>query len=696
MIAAREIQSDPIPAGFIRVSDAAARTGDEVRTLQWRCQEKFEPLGLAQKDAHGNWYISKAADPRLSDLETWEARDARQVGELNKSHGEKEVKRAIRIRDLLINPFQQFRGLSRTDEGLRKEFINQSISNGTFRANGIKPYTPGTFRKIIAAYKKDGLKGLVRMPYSERREAAFGEKARAMFILVKRSGNGITVKHALDQVIGHVIENNWRHEPEWRLPSLRTAQAYWKLGIPAAGKVLIEEGPRKMRAKRIPKIARNALEDFDAGDLLIGDQRVFDFPCRVLGERGWYRVRAKVTCWSDAVSGMIVGWHIGKLANTDTILASFKQACLSMETAPREVIIDNGRDYQAAGGRGNQKKKWDGFDDGRIRSAFEQLGIEVHYALPYQPWAKAIESRFSSLRVFDQFQAGYIGGSPDEKPWDAEKWAKGNIFELPTIDQLREQFPAFIEAYHEEPRRSDSTEGLSPRQAMRQFFTARPRRITRDTLDALCRKMIGPVKVGRDGVKHDRLRYGTRDEAVFKLQGHDVWIAVDPIERDSVMLCDEKGRPLCVANVDRPLGYKSEELREARAHQKRCERLVKEYAPSRDYLLKTTPQQIATRRKLAAQERQIPDADLPPPQQTESVEIVRPDIAASMDRINRAVGAEAMRRLAGVNAAADAVNQPRRHVDFGAMAARDDAAAKEAKPAKRRFVDWAKMAGGGQ
>ena len=59
----------------------------------------------------------------------------------------------------------------------------------------------------------------------------------------------------------------------------------------------------------------------------------------------------------------------------------------------------------------------------------------------------------------------------------------------------------------------------------------------------------------------------------------------------------------------------------------------------------------------------------------------------------KAAGAEAMRKLAGVNSAADAVNRPRRRVDFAELSARNDAAASETKP-KRRFVDWSKMAEG--
>lgn len=651
---------EAMPEGFLPVALAAQKMGGmNPGHLRRLCAEKFEQAGLAIKRGD-EWIISKKADPRLGDIETQAARDLRQADELRKEGWKATaIRKAERSRDLIL-AFYAFTGHSRSEGGLCVEFVNKCLADGTFRAHGVKEYKPDTFRKLCYAYRNGGLRALVRKPYADRGSRTFGTRALAYFLHVMKVGHGITVADALKDLIGHVIQNGWRAHEEWKIPALRTAQLWWRNNVPEPAKVLIAEGPNKLRAKCIPKIARNALEDFAAGDLLVLDERNFDFMCRALGERGWYSYRPKLTALRDAVSGMIVGWHIGPRANSDTILAALKQAFLAMETVCRELIFDNGPGEKVVGGRSRKGSRWDSIDEPRILTAAGQMGIDVHFARVRAPWAKSIESSFAALKVFDRFQVAFTGGSPAEKPWDMVNWTKQNILELPTIDQVREQFTAFLDAYHEEPRRSDITEGLSPRQAFRQFYTAAPRRITRDTLDALCRKIIGPVKVGRDGVKHDRLRYGTRDEAVFKLQGQQVWIAVDPIERDSVILCEQDGTPICTANVDRPLGYKSDEVREAIAYQRRCEKSVKQYAPSRDYLLKTTPQQIAERRKLAAQERQIPDKHLAPRAEPISVQLVRPDIAVAAEKLKRAAGAETLRRLHGTNAAAEAVNRPRR------------------------------------
>jgi hypothetical protein len=640
------------PSELMSLGDAAARTGrgDKPRQARRWC-EGLKPKGLSRK-IDGKWFVSKHADPRLADFATQEGKDLRQLGELvREGYSAKAIREAEGRRDL-VKGFRDFQGYGANSEGHAGQYLNRCRSDGTAKRLGIGKLGPETFLKLCRAYEREGLRALVRRKCAGRGETAFGDYAREMFIEVMQTGHGISVRSALDQVLGFTIQRSLQDDRAWKVPAVRTAQLWWRENIPRAAKILIAEGPHKMRAKALPKIRRDTRADFAAGELLIGDERTFDCMVREMGERGWFRFRPKCTVWRDGVSGKIF-WHIGKLANSDTILASFKQACLEMKTMPREAIVDNGLDYKAVGGSARRNRKWDYFDTKRIETAFGQLGVTVHYAMPRAPWAKSIESTFSGLKEFDRFQAGFIGGSP------AERWGKANILELATIDEFRERFAAWLKAYDEQPRRSEASEGLSPRQSFEQHFTTRPRRIDRDTLDILCRKTVGPVRVGRDGVRYQKMRYGTFDEAVFRIQGREVWMLVDPIDRDSVILDRRDGSPLIVANVDHPLGYKSEEVRDRIAFQRHCEKTVKGYAPARDYLLKTPAQQIADRRRLAAISRQIPDSQLPPKPQLVSVEMVRPDVAAAAVEIKRAAGAEALRRLSGVDAAAEAVNRPR-------------------------------------
>jgi len=683
-----------VPDGFRSVTDAAARLGKSERQIRRDC-ERWEPLELAAKIG-GEWYVSDRADTRLLPYETREGRDLRQATDLAKEGRSAADIRKAEGRRGLIHRWADCTLSGGDDESKARRFINQCLGDGTLARLGIDKLSPRTLRLWEAQYKAEGLRGLIRSAYPERGEAGFGEKARAMFLEVKRVPHGISVRAARDQVRGYIIQNRLEDDPAWALPAVRTLQEWWKENVHPAAKALIDRGPHKMRATTIPKIKRDVLADYAAGELQVGDERTFDFVARQLGERGPCRVRLKLTAWRDAVSGKIVGWCICEHANSDTILASFKMACLAMGTVPREAYIDNGLDYKSVGGPPRRNRKWDHFDQKRLETAFERLGVKVHYAMPRAPWAKSIESTFAgdAGKEFDRFEAGFWGGTPAERPYDADRWTRANIMELPTVDEVRERYAAGLEVYHETPRRSLGMEGFTPNQVFERYFTARPRRVDADTLDLLCRKLVGPVRIGRDGVRHQRMRYGTFDETVWRMQGREVFMLVDPIDRDSVILCQQDGTPICTANMDRPLGYKSEEIRERIAFQRRCEKTIKQYAPSRDYLLKTPAAQIAERRRLAAQARQIPDEQLPPKPEPVSVELVRPDLAPAVEKLKRAAGAEAMGRLHGIDAAARAVNQRgRRYVDFAELAAKGEPAAEdESEKVRRRSVDWAKMA----
>jgi len=681
-----------VPDGFRSVSDAAARLGKSERQIRRDC-ERLEPLGLAVK-VGGEWYISKSSgDPRLADYETREGRDLRQATELaKKGRSAKDIRQAEGKRDL-VHRWADCTISGGDDESKARRFIAGCLTDGTLARLGVSKLKPRTLRAWEAAYKAEGLRGLIRQAYPERGETNFGEKAQRMLVEIMRVGHGISIRSAVDQVRGYIIQNHLENDSTWQLPAIRTCQAWWKDHVPRPAKILIAKGPHKLRALAIPKIRRDPTIDFAAGEVFIADERTLDCLCTEMGDRGLVRFRPKMTVWRDLVSGDILSAYTGRRANTDTLLATYREACVYAGTAPREIIIDNGPAEKSAAGPPRRYGKWDHRDERRERSVFGRMGTQVHFSTPRYPWAKPIESSFATLKEFDRFQASYFGGRPEERPFDAEAWSKKNIHELSTLDQIREQFAAWLKGYREQPRRSEGTEGYSPRQAFERFYTTRPRRVDRDTLDLLCRKLVGPVRIGRDGVRHQRMRYGTFDEAVWRMQGREVYMLVDPIERDSVILCQQDGTPICTANMDRPLGYKSEEIRERIAFQRRCEKTIRQYAPSRDYLLKTPAAQIAERRRLAAQARQVPDDALPPKPEPVSVELVRPDLAPAVERLKRAAGAETLRRLHGTDAAARAVNQRgRRYVDFAELAAKGEPAAEdESEKVRRRSVDWAAM-----
>lgn len=653
-----------VPNDFIRAVEAAPVLRYSERHVRRLCEEN-ESAGLSKKDA-GEWWLKRSFDSRLVGIESREDRDVRQVEELQKEGTPAEDIELARRKVFIVRGLDSFEAVSRNGIDRLTEYRNKLLADHVIGAGcKIRKLKARTLRDWRDRYRQPGdaggLAALVRERPAQAREGSIGSESWDFFLGVRHSGNRLSVSEAFDQTLGYIIEKNLRDDPAWKWPALRTVQLHYANRVPIPVRIMADEGPHKFRAKCLPKV-RRSYSHVAAGEVVCGDQRTLDFFIKVAGEREPRRIRPKLTAWLDVRSRKFVGWYIGEDANSDTILSTLKSSCLSMGTVPARAIIDNGQDYMAVGGKTRGLRKWDEFDPKHVQTAFERLEIVPQYALVKHPWSKMIESHFRSVAEgFDRFVPSYVGGEPGKRPWDSEDWSKLNIHQLWTLDQVREHFEQFLVAHHAKPQRGDGMDGLSPDQAFTQFFTTTPRRVPNaDTLALLISRLKGPIKVSQNGVRLDKLDYGKWDESVFALQGRSVYVAVDPVEAGRVILCEQDGTPITIANLDRNTGATREEVRDAERTRRRSERKVKEAVAAREYLVQTPHSQIQQRRKLAAESRQLPPSQLPERRPTESIKIVRPEVAVAVEKIKKVVGAEAMKRLSENDSAAEAVNRTRR------------------------------------
>ncbi len=686
---ARHIEAATADADWLPVSMAASMLGVNAGALRRKCETHFARRGLARKSDAGAWLISRMADRGLRRPIELHQRDLAQMAELRAAGVRTEYIELAEARRDIVRGFAAFRlkNAGRKSEDVKALYVGELVVTGLVgRDRPIKKLKSRQLANLMADYERGGLAALVpNWGGTKQKSESIGKAAFAQFMTFIRSGVAKTVRDSYRLTRGAMLSEH-PDDPEWAWPSYRTVlRAYQE--VPTAERVLHEEGPHKFRAKCLPKIARS-YEDIPAGTHLCGDVRTLDFMARVPdGAGGWKRSRLKLTAWLDVRARFLAGWCIRDEANSDTILASFKSACETLETIPAEVTIDNGKDYRAVGGRAKRNRTWDEFDSKRVLSAFERLGIDVHYALVKHPWSKIIEPWFT--RVSDQFDKwfpSYWGGRTDNRPWDAERWTREHIQQLPTELEVQEAFAECLAAIHEDVVQGDGMFGLCPRQALRQYFTTTPRPVHSSVLSLVCCRMHGPVKVKRDGIRHDNIWYGKHDQEVWQRFDEEVWYLADPVEADRITLCDAKGVPLCVAFADRNLGQTRSEVRAAQRMKRSAERTVKKYADARDTLIATPLQRIARLRAAEAKSRQIPDGDLPPPPQADALRIVRPEIAAAAEQVERAAGGEAIRRLRDMNAAAAALNSgarpTHRMLDYLASAEADDAAETD-RPARR-------------
>ncbi len=469
----------------------------------------------------------------------------------------------------------------------------------------------------------------------------------------------------------------------WKWPSLRTVQRWFAEEVPEPQKVYARKGPRQFQATCIPAI--NCEFNMPAGSHWVGDEMLHNFPVRVPdAARGWRLVRPILTAFIDKRSRVFVGWDMGERGNSDTILSAFKTGALSYGL-PSEITIDNGRDYRSVGGG---RRQWSDFDELRIGGAFEQSGILTHYAIPYWAWSKLIEPAFGVVQAgFDQHQPGWLGRFPDERPADWKERA-GNMMDHPTLDEARQLFATWLQSYHATIH--SGLGGLTPNLVMERE-RGEIRKCDPAVLDVLCCRVVGPVKVGRDGVRHNGVTYGQANEQVFLLQGKKVWLRVRPDRADSVTVCDDQGVPICVATNERLKGATQEDLRKAMEYKGRLRKKVREAQAGAVDLLFSKPDQVMELKRRAAKAAEAKLREqLPAVAEAPAVTIVRPDLHEAAKKLAKQNGFD---RLAAKAAAEgrNAVGLPRESV--GAALARVFTEKAAPGPAKDvQTPDWAAYA----
>lgn len=117
-----------------------------------------------------------------------------------------------------------------------------------------------------------------------------------------------------------------------------------------------------------------------------------------------------VTAWRDYKSGKWLGWILQSgNPNSDHIFQSFYYA-VNEFGLPKDVIIDNGKDYRSKDFAGGRQFKVE-TNQRKTRSMLGELNVNVHFALPYNAQTKPIERDFLKIKeLLSKHCVGYRGG----------------------------------------------------------------------------------------------------------------------------------------------------------------------------------------------------------------------------------------------------------------------------------------------
>ncbi|MCC6910011.1 MAG: transposase, partial [Phycisphaerales bacterium] len=237
---------------------------------------------------------------------------------------------------------------------------------------------------------------------------------------------------------------------------------------------------------------------------------------------------------------------------------------------PRRIVIDNGKDYDSYANNGLTKQQRrrlassgeDWSEHAAGRGLFGMLGIDVHFALPYNHNGKSrIERWHRTLHAeFDAEFDSYCGAKPGdvELPRGFFKDAQ----RLVSMDEVRRRLPKFVDWYN---NRSDhfmddlaDEQGrkLSPTEAMNSWRDTRTIMPRPEALALLMHRWEPPRTVGKlgIGVRIDgrTLYYGQDAIELRPLQGRKkgVQVTYDPADMSRVFVYDTQFRFICTAQAN--------------------------------------------------------------------------------------------------------------------------------------------------
>ncbi len=174
---------------------------------------------------------------------------------------------------------------------------------------------------------------------------------------------------------------------------------------------LARKGAKANKDSNAPFVMRD-WSSLKVGDLLIADGHRLDFP--IINPYTGKPKRMTMVMFYDAASRFPVGWEIMPEENIQCVHSALWNAVLTLGKIPKWVLLDNGKAFKAKVFTGSLKDV--DFEKTGIKGLYAKLGIEVHFAKPYEPQVKTIERFFASFNEIERMIPAYTGASPEDRP----------------------------------------------------------------------------------------------------------------------------------------------------------------------------------------------------------------------------------------------------------------------------------------
>lgn len=272
-----------------------------------------------------------------------------------------------------------------------------------------------------------------------------------------------------------------------------------------------------------------------AGECWVSDHAQID----VLVMAGDKIVAPWLTAWRDLKTGKFLGWFLhAEAPNSDHIFQAFYAAAMQYGL-PKHVLIDNGKDYRSKDFAGGRRKPKPEIDEEKARPMLLLLGIEPHFALPYNAQTKPIERDFLKIKEwFSKAHVGYRGGDVIERPERLAAEVKAGS--LIDFEQLETGLDRFItEILNKTVSEGKALRGRFPDQAWAEEFKTR-REVRRDALMLFCMRTSENYTIGRNGIRDSKLGISYWGEWMSGRKGDLVYMRRDPKAFQDAWVFDAK------------------------------------------------------------------------------------------------------------------------------------------------------------
>ena len=363
-------------------------------------------------------------------------------------------------------------------------------------------------------------------------------------------------------------------------PSYRTFDRLLKARVPEQAIYLARFGNAAWNKKFASFIPRD-YSNLAAGSCWVSDHAQIDVAVNFNGSVcfPW------VTVFRDVKTSKWLGWFLhAEAPNSDHIFQAFYYGVQSFGL-PNDVYLDNGKDYRCkdfAGGREHSVKV--NHNSMKENSLLRNIGINVHFALPYNAQTKPVERDFLKVKTFlSKGFVGYRGGKITERPEKLKAEIKaGNIMEF---DDFKKLFDDFIENYlNKKPSKGKVLQGKCPDQLWAEDFTNK-KVISKDALKLFCMRTSKVVSIGRNGVYDSQLQLTYWGEWMICEKGRKVFIRRDINAYQEAWVFDATTEEyLGKANVHQAVSFLAQTNVEKEAYKKAIETKNKEKKILKSYI----------------------------------------------------------------------------------------------------------------